>query len=141
TKLPQARQGLRDSAIRLRDLQTRLDRAVQNSGSQEALQQTVDLTEAAVQVIPLLAARLGRLEAPHQGLAVLSENLGEVPSSLPQLADSTVTFVTLLRWLLWCAALLISVHSATKFLALWRQVSNLPRNNGKLETCRHPMGE
>ena len=125
-KLPKARQGLRDSAARLRDLQTKLDSALQNGRSREALQKTVDLTEAAAQVVPLLAARLERLDTPHQGLTALSDNLGEVRGSLPQMADSTVTLVTLLRWLLWCAALLVAVHSATQFLALRRRTAPPP---------------
>jgi DNA repair exonuclease SbcCD ATPase subunit len=129
-KLPKARQGLRDSAARLRDLQARLD-SLQNVRSQETLQRTVELADAAAQVVPLLAARLERLDTPHQGLAALSDNLGEVRDSLPGMADSTVTFVTLLRWLLWCVGLLVAVHAATQFLAVRRQGSTLPGSNGK----------
>ncbi|MBI1918082.1 MAG: hypothetical protein HYS12_25605 [Planctomycetes bacterium] len=125
-KLPKARQGLRDSAVRLRELQKKLDVAVQSPRSKDTLEKTVELTEAAAQVVPLLAARLEQMDAPHQGLATLSEKLGEVRGSLPQMADSTVTLVTLLRWLLWCAALLVVVHSATQFLAFRQQAAPPP---------------
>src|SRR5262245_53897039 len=117
-KLPKARQGMRDSAVRLRAFQKQLDEAVTSPRSKDTLRKTIELTDAAAQVVPLLAAQIEQLDTPHQGLEALSRNLGEVSGSLSQMEDTTVTVVTLLRWLLWCAAALAIVHAASQFLAL-----------------------
>ena len=64
-----------------------------------------------------MAIGLGRLLGFH-----FPENFDQ-----PYRSSSVTEFwrrwhLTLLRWLLWCAALLVAVHSATQFLALRRRI-------------------
>ncbi len=117
-RLPRARKGLLDSAARLRDLQKKLDGALDDpDGYKETLERTIELTDSAANVIPLLSARLERLETQQQGLAELGAGVEEVHASVPQLADTTVSLLTLMRWLLWVAAALAAVHGLSQLAA------------------------
>jgi uncharacterized phage infection (PIP) family protein YhgE len=121
-RLPRARKGLYESAARIRRLKERLDAALNDpQGYQQTIQQTIQLTDSAANIIPLLANRLSHLETQQKGLAELGTSLGEVHDALPVMADNTVTILTLLRWMLWVGAALMAVHGLAQIVTSWKR--------------------
>ena len=87
---PGLRKGLLESAGRIRELQTRLDRLLES---------------------PLTQTRLARLDEQRQGLAELGTNLKDVQESLPEMANAAANVTLLLRCLLWLFASLTVFHA------------------------------
>ena len=87
---PALRKNLLESAGRVRELQGRLDRLIEDAATR---------------------ARFARINTQRHGLEELGDSLGEMQGTLPEMANTAANITLLLRGLLALLAFLVAVHA------------------------------
>ena len=87
---PALRKNLLESAGRVRALQVRLDKLLEDPATQ---------------------ARFARIDSQRRGLEELGDSLGEMQETLPEMANTAANITLLLRGLLALLAFLVAVHA------------------------------
>jgi uncharacterized phage infection (PIP) family protein YhgE len=119
TRWPDLRKTLAQSAVLLRTTQQQLNHALENRDMFESsLEMTIILVRAITAALPVMAEQLeANLRDQEQSLANLEHSINQVSASMPEVADTASTVLTMTRLLMVLVGSVFGLHGVFVMLS------------------------